>query len=42
MGKEVYEFLATPQMERYYNDDSTYGVYSFITTDDIPEYHQLL
>ena len=39
MGKEVYEFLATPQMERYYNDDSTYGVYSFITTDDIPEYY---
>lgn len=39
MGKEIYEFLAIPQMERYYNDESTYGVYSFTTKDDIPEYY---
>lgn len=26
-----------PQSERYYNEDSTYGVYFFSTKDDIPE-----
>lgn len=39
MGKETYEFTVIPQMERYYNDESSYGVYSFITKDDIPEFY---
>lgn len=39
MEKVIYEFTAVPQMERYYNDDSNYGVYTFITSDDIPEYY---
>lgn len=37
--KEIYEFTIIPQSERYYNDDSSYGVYTFTTTDDIPEYY---
>ncbi len=37
--KEIYEFTIIPQLERYYNDDSSYGVYTFTTTDDIPEYY---
>ena len=37
--KEVYEFTIVPQSERYYNDDSSYGVYTFTTTDNIPEYY---
>lgn len=39
MGKDIHEFKAIPQMERYYNDDSNYGVYTFTTSDDIPEYY---
>ncbi len=35
---ELYEFEIIPQLERYYNDDSNWGVYTFITDDDIPEF----
>lgn len=40
--KEIYEFTIIPQSERYYNEDSNYGVYTFITNDDIPEYYDCL
>ena len=36
---EKYEFTIIPQLERYYNEDSTWGVYTFITKDDIPQYY---
>ena len=32
----VYEFKMIPQQERFYNPDSSYGVYYFTTDDDIP------
>ncbi len=35
---ELYEFEIIPQIERYYNDDSNWGVYTFTTNDDIPNY----
>lgn len=35
---ETLEFKMIPQQERYYNEDSAYGVYTFITKYDIPEY----
>lgn len=37
MSKEL-RFSIVPQHERYYSDDSNYGVYVFTTSDDIPEY----
>lgn len=37
MSEEILEFEIIPQMERYYNDDSCYGVYTFTTKCDIPE-----
>lgn len=40
IDKETYEFTIIPQTERYYNDDSSYGVYTFTTTDNIPEYYE--
>lgn len=36
-GNTVFEFKIKPQREIYYNDESCYGVYSFLTTDNIPE-----
>lgn len=38
-NSEIFEFTAIPQLERYYNEDSNYGVYTFITNDDIPEFY---
>jgi exodeoxyribonuclease V alpha subunit len=35
---ETLKFKITPQTERFYSDDSSYGVYVFHTSDDIPEY----
>lgn len=35
---ELYEFEIIPQLERYYNDDSNWGVYTFITDDEIPKF----
>ncbi len=35
---ELYEFEIIPQLERYYNEDSNWGVYTFITNDEIPEF----
>lgn len=35
---QVYEFKVTPILERYYNDDTSWGVYNFSTEDDIPKY----
>ena len=37
---QIYEFKATPVYERYYNDETNWGVYNFTTTDDIPEYNE--
>ena len=37
MSKEI-NFKIIPQFERYYKDETSWGVYSFITEDDIPEY----
>lgn len=31
-------FIGYPQAERFYSDDSNFGVYTFYTFDDIPEY----
>lgn len=39
MSEEILEFEIIPQMERYYNDDSCYGVYTFTTKDEIPKYY---
>ncbi len=33
---QIYEFKAIPIFERYYNDETNWGVYNFTTTDDIP------
>jgi exodeoxyribonuclease V alpha subunit len=35
---EQLKFKIVPQLERFYSDDSSYGVYVFHTMDDIPEY----
>ena len=37
MNEEL-KFSIVPQHERYYSEDSNYGVYVFTTSDDIPEY----
>lgn len=37
---QIYEFKATPIFERYYNDETNWGVYNFITTDDIPQFNE--
>jgi exodeoxyribonuclease V alpha subunit len=36
--ESIYEFKIVPQYQRYYNEDTTYGVYDFTTSDNIPEY----
>lgn len=36
MDNEVFEFTATITGERYYNEESNWGVYVFSTEDDIP------
>ena len=33
---EIYKFTAIITFEQWYNDDSTWGVFGFSTTDDIP------
>ena len=33
---EIYKFTAIITYEQYYSDDSTWGVFGFSTTDDIP------
>lgn len=38
MEEKVYEFKAFIIAERYYSEDSSYGVFNFCTDDDIPEY----
>ena len=35
---QVYEFKATPTLEKYYNEETSWGVYNFSTEDDIPYY----
>lgn len=37
IAEQYYEFNIIPQAERYYNEDSAWGVYFFSTKDDIPE-----
>ena len=37
IAEQYYEFNMIPQAERYYNEDTTWGVYFFSTKDDIPE-----
>lgn len=32
----IYEFVISPSMERFYSEDSEYGVYEFSTKDKIP------
>lgn len=34
---EMYKFKAVPTAERYYNEDSNWGVYVFTTSEDIPK-----
>jgi exodeoxyribonuclease V alpha subunit len=34
---QIYEFKIIPIFERYYNDETNWGVYNFTTTDDIPQ-----
>ena len=36
MDEEIYKFTAIITYEQYYSDDSTWGVFGFSTTDDIP------
>lgn len=38
--EEIYEITAVITYCRYYNSDTTWGVYGFITEDDIPNYAQ--
>ena len=35
----IIEFIAIPEQQRYYNDNSHWGVYVFSTPDDIPEFY---
>ena len=35
---EVIEFKMTPVLEKYYNEDTAWGVFNFTTHDSIPEY----
>lgn len=37
---EVIEFRMKPVLERYYNEDTSWGVFNFTTCDDIPEYNE--
>ena len=37
---KIYEFKMIILYERYYNDDTSWGVYNFSTEDDIPEYKE--
>lgn len=37
---EIYEFSAVITYEKWYSEDSTWGVFGFSTTDDIPKYTQ--
>lgn len=34
---QIYEFKIIPVDERFYNEDSSWGVFNFMTKDDIPE-----
>lgn len=36
MAETIYTFSITPTEERFYSDNSGYGVYRFTTSDDIP------
>lgn len=38
---EIYKFTAIITYEQYYSDDSTWGVFGFSTTDDIPFFTKL-
>lgn len=40
MANDTLKFSLVPQQERYYNEDSNWGVYSFTTDDEIPEYYE--
>lgn len=40
VGDEI-KFKCVPVTERYYNSDSSYGVFVFHTKDDIPEYDEV-
>lgn len=42
INNQVIEFKATPIYERYYNDETSWGVYNFTTTDDIPQYNEYI
>jgi exodeoxyribonuclease V alpha subunit len=37
---KTYSFKVTIQDQRYYNEDSNYGVYNFTTEENIPEYQE--
>lgn len=37
-SSDVIEFKMTPVLERYYNEDTGWGVFNFTTYDNIPEY----
>lgn len=37
MRGQSYQFRIVPQFERYYSEDTNFGVYTFTTEDDIPE-----
>ena len=39
MAEQIYKFKIIPQQERFYNDESNWGVYNFTTEDEIPEYY---
>ena len=39
---EVIEFRMKPVLERYYNEDTSWGVFNFTTEDDIPEYNEYI
>ena len=39
MAEQIYKFKIIPQQERFYNNESNWGVYNFTTEDEIPEYY---
>ena len=40
MKEKEIKFSIIPQYERYYSEDTNWGVYTFTTDDDIPEYDE--
>lgn len=38
----IYEFKMKPYFEKYYNEDSNWGIYTFVTSDELPKTKEFL